>query len=61
VLVLSRKPGETIHVGKHITITVLEVKGNRIRLGVEAPEGYVILRGELNEALRRPRDESSAR
>jgi carbon storage regulator len=54
VLVLSRKPGETIHLGDHIIVTVLEVKGNHIRLGFEAPASCAILRGELREAGERP-------
>jgi carbon storage regulator len=54
VLVLSRKPGEKIHVGGQITITILEVKGSRIRIGIDAPDGCEILRGELFEVMRRP-------
>jgi carbon storage regulator len=46
MLVLSRKPGEKVVID-NITVTVLEVKGNRIRLGVDAPESVDILRGEL--------------
>jgi carbon storage regulator len=56
VLVLSRKSGEKLHVGDYITITVLEVKGNRIRLGIDAPEACAVLRGELYEAGRPWRD-----
>jgi carbon storage regulator len=47
MLVLSRKPGEKIRVGTHITLTVVEVQGNRVRLGIEAPPEVHILRGEL--------------
>jgi len=54
VLVLSRKLGETIHVGEEIAITILEVRGNRVRVGIDAPEGCEILRGELFEVLRQP-------
>jgi carbon storage regulator len=46
MLVLSRKPGEKV-VLDNITVTVLEVKGNRIRLGFDAPESVDIIRGEL--------------
>ena len=48
MLVLSRKLGETICIGSDITVTVLEVKGNRIRIGVNAPEDVKVLRGELS-------------
>jgi carbon storage regulator len=37
MLVLSRKPGEKIHIGAGITITVIEIAGNKIRLGIDAP------------------------
>jgi carbon storage regulator len=52
VLVLSRKPGEKLQIANQVTITVLEVKGNRVRLGVEAPKSCEVLRQEL--CLTRP-------
>ncbi len=51
MLVLSRKPGEQIYVGNNITITVVEIKGNRIRLGITAPDDVSVLRAELNDFL----------
>ena len=50
MLVLSRKIGEKIHVGKDITIEVRRVAGNRVTLAVEAPREVRILRGELKDA-----------
>jgi carbon storage regulator len=47
MLVLSRKVGETIHLGDDIRITVAALQGNRIRIAIEAPEDVLILRGEL--------------
>jgi carbon storage regulator len=47
MLALSRKPGEKIIIGNGITVTVVEVRGNGVRLAVEAPEDVPILRGEL--------------
>ena len=47
MLVLSRKQQEKIHIGDDITITVLKMKGNTIRLGIEAPDEVPVLRGEL--------------
>jgi len=38
MLVLSRKPGENVVIGNDITITVVEVTGNRVRIGIEAPD-----------------------
>lgn len=47
MLVLTRKIGERIVIDNRIVIEVLQVKGNRVRLGIEAPAGAVILRQEL--------------
>jgi carbon storage regulator len=51
MLVLSRKPGERIVINDRITVTVLEVQGNRIRLGIEAPREVPIVREELVRAV----------
>jgi carbon storage regulator len=57
MLVLSRRPGEKLHLGPDITVTVIEITGHRVRLGIEAPEQLAILRGEIAEAsLRAPGD-----
>ena len=47
MLVLTRKAGEAIAIGDHITIKVLEVKGTHIRVGIEAPDNYRIYREEI--------------
>jgi carbon storage regulator CsrA len=47
MLVLSRKPGEKLVISDNITLTILEITGNRIKLGVEAPGDVRVLRGEL--------------
>ena len=47
MLVLSRKPGEKVIIGNGITITILETKGNRVRLAIDAPDDVRILRAEL--------------
>ena len=49
MLVLSRKPGETIRIGDDIAITLVGVKGGRVRIGIEAPEHTRALRAELWE------------
>ena len=49
MLVLSRKQTQELRVGDDITITVLEVKGHVVRLGIQAPRNVRILRGELME------------
>ena len=47
MLVLTRKLQERIRIGDNVVVTVLRVKGNTVRLGVEAPQDVQILRGEL--------------
>jgi carbon storage regulator len=51
MLVLSRKSGEKIHIGSGITVTVIEVRGNQIRLGIDAPEDVPIFRAELYDRI----------
>jgi carbon storage regulator len=47
MLVLSRKPGEKLLIGDNITITVLEVRGRVMRIGIDAPNEVRVVRGEL--------------
>ena len=47
MLVLSRKSGERVRVGRAITLTVLRIDANRVRIGIDAPSGIRILREEL--------------
>jgi len=49
MLVLTRKQGEKIKIGDHVTVTVLAVRGGVIKLGIEAPPDVRILRGELSD------------
>jgi carbon storage regulator len=56
MLVLSRKLNQEIRIGDDIVIRVLEIKGNRVRLGIFAPREVPVLRGELLLTL--PPDDS---
>ncbi len=47
MLVLTRKTQETIQIGNDITISILKLKGNAVRIGIEAPRDVRVLRGEL--------------
>jgi carbon storage regulator len=47
MLVLSRKPGEKVVLGNGITLTVVEVRGKRVRLAFDAPDQVHILRAEI--------------
>jgi len=55
MLVLTRKAGEKILIGEDIVVTVLEVLGQRVRIGIEAPAEVTILREELQGVLPGPR------
>ena len=47
MLILTRKSGEGLFIGDDIRITVLEIRGKQIRLGIEAPGSVVVLREEI--------------
>lgn len=47
MLVLSRKRGETLYVGDDVKITILDVQGKRVRIGIDAPGHCRVMRGEL--------------
>jgi carbon storage regulator len=52
MLVLTRKPGEKIVVDGGIVVTVLEVRGNKVRLGIEAPSDVTVHRGEVAQRIK---------
>ncbi|AZP73474.1 carbon storage regulator [Pseudomonas poae] len=47
MLILTRKPGEVIRIGNNITVTVLSVQGQQVRLGIDAPKGVSVDREEI--------------
>ena len=47
MLILTRRMGETLMIGEEITVTVLDVKGNQIRLGIQAPKEVAVHREEV--------------
>jgi carbon storage regulator len=53
MLVLSRKRDERIVIGENIVITVVDVRGDKVRLGIEAPAEVPVHRQEVLEAMRR--------
>jgi carbon storage regulator len=52
MLILTRKLGERITIGDDISVTLLEIKGSQVRLGIEAPKGIGIYRQEIYERIR---------
>ncbi|MGZ4454354.1 MAG: carbon storage regulator CsrA [Nocardioides sp.] len=51
MLVLSRRPGESVVLGEDITITILEVRGDVVRVGIDAPRSLKVHRAELGAQL----------
>ncbi len=59
MLVLSRKKNESIIIGNDITIVIIEIRGDKVRLGVKAPREVTVHRQEVYDAiLRSERNES---
>jgi carbon storage regulator len=53
MLILTRRVGETVMIGNDITVTVLGVKGNQVRVGVNAPKEVAVHREEIYERIKR--------
>lgn len=59
MLVLSRKVGERIRIGTEITVTILRITGNSVRIGVEAAPEMPVVREELHDRLEEPEPAAS--
>ncbi|MBH9383933.1 carbon storage regulator CsrA [Pseudomonas aeruginosa] len=51
MLILTRRPGQTLHIGDNITITVLGSQGDQVRLGITAPDDVAIPRSEIYQQI----------
>jgi len=60
MLVLSRKKNESIVIDDRIVLTVVEIRGDKVRLGIEAPRDVPIHRSEVYDAIQRSNKEASA-
>jgi len=53
MLILTRRTGETVMIGNEVTLTVLGVKGNQVRIGINAPKSVPVHREEIYERIKR--------
>ncbi|MCJ8170052.1 carbon storage regulator CsrA [Atopomonas sediminilitoris] len=56
MLILTRRVGETLMVGDEVTITVLGVKGNQVRIGVNAPKEVAVHREEIYQRIQKEKE-----
>ena len=59
MLVLSRKKDEKIIIGENITLMVIEIRGDKVRLGIDAPKEVSVHREEVYNAIKRERNGAS--
>ena len=58
MLILTRRVGETVMVGNDVTVTIVGVKGNQIRIGVTAPKDVTVHREEIYERIKHEREQT---
>ncbi len=60
MLILTRRVGEVLRIGDDVSITILGVKGNQVRIGIDAPKDVAVHREEIYQRIKREGDDGEA-
>lgn len=61
MLILTRRVGETLMIGDEVSVTILGVKGNQVRIGIQAPKSVAVHREEIYKRILREREQGQER